>query len=210
MENQKLIRFVESLVLLPILTVSMPSLGNIQPMAFYTVNAPQAVLSQKLNITYVPLAFNQATDSKAETLKLQAEAIDAYFKLRKMPLLGMGMKMAIEADKNDIDWRLLPAIAVRESTGGKNDCDKVTHNFFGWGSCNIGFKSDEEAIETVAMNLGGNNPNTAHHYDNKTVKQILRAYNPPSIIPRYAQQVMSIMNAIGSENLEVIDGKVTT
>ena len=36
-----------------------------------------------------------------------------------MPLFGMGMKMCKEAEKNELDWRLLPAIAVRESTGGK-------------------------------------------------------------------------------------------
>ncbi len=122
-----------------------------------------------------------------------------------MPLLGQGKKMVEEAEKNDLDWRLLPAIAVRESTGGKFDCVKVTNNPFGWGSCKIGFKSNEDAIETVARNLGGNNPNTAKHYEDKTTKQILRTYNPPSIVPRYAEQVMNIMNAIGSaEIIEVV------
>ncbi len=190
MKNQKL-RFVESLILLPMITI-MPS---------------QTVLSQKFNTAEVSLTFNQAIDSEAniqaKTLKIQAEAINAYFSLRNMPLEGMGMKMAIEADKNNIDWRLLPAIAVRESTGGKNDCTRVSHNFFGWGSCKISFKSDIEAIETVAKNLGGNNPNTATHYADKTIKQILRAYNPPSIVPNYAKQVMSIMNMIGPEDLGV-------
>ena len=118
-----------------------------------------------------------------------------------MPLLGMGMKMVEEAEKNNLDWRLLPAIAVRESTGGKFECKKVSNNPFGWGSCKIGFDSNEEAIETVARNLGGNNPNTEKHYDNKTTKQILRAYNPPSIVLRYAEQVISIMNAIGPEDM---------
>ena len=66
-------------------------------------------------------------------------------------------------------------IAVRESTGGKHDCVKVENNPFGWGSCKISFDSNEEAIEIVAMNLGGNNPNTEKHYDNKTTKQILRS-----------------------------------
>ena len=36
-----------------------------------------------------------------------------------MPLLGLGKKMVIEAEKNNLDWRLLPAISVIESTGGK-------------------------------------------------------------------------------------------
>ena len=35
--------------------------------------------------------------------------------------------------------------------------------------------------------------------------QILRAYNPPSIVKRYAEQVVSIMNAIGTENLAEVE-----
>ena len=140
-------------------------------------------------------------DLKEETFKAQAQAIDAYFAARNMPLKGAGMKMAIEADTNRIDWRLLPAIAVRESTGGKFACKRVANNPFGWGSCKIGFKSMDASIETVARNLGGNNPKTAHHYDNKTTRQILNAYNPPSIVPRYTAQVISIMDIIGSEDI---------
>lgn len=130
--------------------------------------------------------------------RMEADAIDAYFAEHDMPLLGQGMKMVQEAELNGLDWRLLPAIAVRESSGGKNACK---NNPFGWGSCKINFNSVEEAIETVAMNLGGNNPKTARHYDNKTVKQILRAYNPPSIVLRYAEQVMAIMKSIGPADM---------
>jgi len=197
MQNKKWIRFVESFVLLPLVTMS-PSVGPISQATSNMVTAPLIISSQKFNMkTLGTLAFNQAIDPKVEEQKIKAVAIDAYFKERDMPLEGMGMKMVQEAEKNDLDWRLLPAIAIRESTGGKFECIKVPNNAFGWGSCKIGFLSNEHAIEIVARNLGGNNPNTARHYDNKTTKQILRAYNPPSVIPRYAEQVMSIMNAIG-------------
>lgn len=204
MKNNNLIRFVQSLVLLPVMTMSLP-LGSI-----HNTEIPQNILVQKFNTdTYGSLALNQAIDSKALELQAKADAIDAYFSVRSMPLLGMGMKMVLEAEKNEIDWRLLPAIAVRESTGGKNACDRVKNNSFGWGSCKIGFNSNEEAIETVARNLGGNNPNTAKHYDNKTIIQILHAYNPPSIVPRYAQQVMSIMNTIGDADVIAITSATT-
>ncbi len=210
MKKNNLIRFLESFVLLPVITVSMP-LGSLYGsfLIYGTGSVPsQIVLLQKENIEVGDLlAFNQAVDpkvdSRVQTLQAQADAIDAYFKARNMPLEGMGMKMALEAEKNGIDWRLLPAIAIRESSGGKNACNKMKNNFFGWGSCEIGFNSDEEAIETVALNLGGNNPKTAGYYDNKTIKQILRAYNPPSIVPHYAEQVMSIMNAIGDVDATV-------
>ena len=186
-------------MLLPVMTMPL-SFGSI-----HNTETSQNVLAQKFNIEVRgTMAFNQVVDPQAEILKIQtqkAEAIDAYFAEHDMPLEGNGMKMVVEADKNDLDWRLLPAITVRESTGGKNDCNKAKHNAFGWGSCKIGFKSDAEAIEVVAQNLGGNNPKTAQHYDEKTTKQILRAYNPPSIVPRYAEQVMAIMDTIGDADV---------
>jgi len=200
MKNNNLIRFVQSLVLLPVITASFPFSG------ISNANLSQDVLVKKVNIEAKGLVtLNKVADPEAgpssQVLKARAEAIDAYFAERDMPLKGMGKKMVEEALKNDLDWRLLPAIAVRESTGGKFECKKVPNNPFGWGSCKIGFKSNEQAIETVARNLGGNNPNTARHYDEKTVIEILRAYNPPSVVPRYAEQVIAIMDIIGDETL---------
>ena len=134
-------------------------------------------------------------EAKLETeRKEKADATDAYFAEYDTPLEGYGMKFVIEAEKNNLDWRLLPAIAMRESTGGKFACKKVTNSVFGWGSCKIGFKSIDESIEIVAFNLGGNNPNTDHHYEGKTTEQILRKYN--SYIKNYPAQVMKIMKEI--------------
>lgn len=204
MKNNNLIRFVQSLVLLPVVTMS-GSIPNI-----HNVGMHQNVLVQKLNITTNGIltlnqVINPKVDPSVQILKDKAEAIDAHFAKYDMPLQGMGMKMVEEAEKNGLDWRLIPAIAVRESTGGKFECKKVLNNAFGWGSCKIGFKSNEEAIETVARNLGGNNPNTARYYGEKTTIEILRAYNPPSVVPRYAEQVISIMNEIGGD-VEVTPG----
>ena len=164
--------------------------------------------SQKENNTDAVFALNNGEDESVQLKKARAQkarSIDAYFKERRMPLTGMGTKMVEEAEINNLDWRLLPAIAVRESTGGKFDCKKVENNPFGWGSCKIGFDSNEHAIEIVAKNLGGNNPKTARHYNDKTTLQILRAYNPPSIVPRYADQVINIMNAIGPADLGTVE-----
>lgn len=172
--------------------------------------APQIALIEKFNNKASEIfARDNAKDDEAklaeEARAKKAEAIDAYFTKYDMPLAGTGMKMVLEAEKNGIDWRLLPAIAVRESTGGKHACKKVTNSFFGWGSCKINFKTTDAAIETVALNLGGNNPNTDHHYAGKTTKEILQKYNPPSIVPRYAEQVMNIMDTIGLAETKTID-----
>ena len=215
MKNTKLIRFAQSFILLPAMTMSGVSAG--QPVSPVTENnivmvqektlAPQIALIEKLNNKANGIfARNNDKDDEAKLVEearaKKAEAIDIYFKKYDMPLVGTGMKMVLEAEKNDLDWRLLPAIAVRESTGGKFACKKVTHSFFGWGSCKINFESREHAIEIVAKNLGGNNPNTDHYYANKTTYQILQKYNPPSIVPRYAEQVMNIMDTIGLADTE--------
>jgi hypothetical protein len=124
----------------------------------------------------------------------EAAKIDAYYKSKGMPLAGYGLKMVTEAEKHNIDWRLIPALAVRESSGGLHQC--VSYNPFGFGSCSFGFKSYERAIEVVAANLGGDDPRTASAYRGKSTMGILNVYNPPSVVASYAKEVMSIMNAI--------------
>jgi len=194
MQNKKIIHFVGSLVLFPLTSIS---LGNIYQNNNFTLS-PEVVFSTKLNIEVDKLlSFNQEINLEALVLEKKAEAIDAYFNKHKTPLAGFGMKMVLEAEQNKIDWRLIPAIAMRESTGGIYACQKASFNPFGWGSCKIGFTSFEEAIEVVAKNLGGNNPNTARFYANKNTKEILQKYNPPSIVPKYADQVIKIMDTIG-------------
>jgi len=200
---------VESLILLPMTTMSGVPMGPITQGALNIMSSPQTVLLQKLNTIDGNSAFNNGEDSEVINLEAKAAAIDAYFSKRDMPLAGYGKKMVIEAEKNGLDWRLLAAISVRESTGGKFACKTKTHNAFGWGSCKIGFSSTDVAIETIGRNLGGNNPKTAHHYDNKTTLQILRAYNPPSIVPKYGEQVISIMDTISDINLGLKTTKST-
>lgn len=148
---------------------------------------------------------DQALSNQKSDLQLEREEkaakIDAYFESGNMPLEGYGMKMVMEAEKNDLDWRLIPAIAVRESTGGLHACKKASFSAFGWGSCKISFKSYDHAIESLAQNLGGNNPKTARYYKDKSVKDILETYNPPSVVPTYAKEVMAVMDKIEEVNL---------
>lgn len=118
----------------------------------------------------------------------RAERIDEYFRERGMPLEGYGQKLTEAADRHGLDWRLLPAIAVRESSGGKQACG---NNPFGWASCRIHFESTEEAIETAAWNLGGGNPNTRAYYEGDTESK-LWSYNG-TVNPRYPGEVLRIM-----------------
>lgn len=153
-----------------------------------------------VNVLPVPTEGTAVTTSVSEDAiieqirKERAQAIDDYFEKRNLPLAGHGMKMVLEAEKNELDWRLIPAIGMRESTGGKFDCTSVTYSPFGFGSCRMNFDSYDHAIEVVARNLGGNNPRTAGSYKNKTFAQKLKSYN--SVIPNYTKEIVSIMNKI--------------
>ncbi|MFZ2150205.1 MAG: hypothetical protein WAV15_03535 [Minisyncoccia bacterium] len=206
MKKNNLVRFVQSLVMLPVITTSLG--GGIQ-----NLEAPHSVLVQKMNIdARGPLALNQALKAEADLLKAKAEAIDAYFRERGMPLEGHGKGLVLAAEKYGLDYRLLAAIATRETTGGLAACPVTyrrtgdmgyKYNVFGWGSCKIKFKSYEDGFEVLARNLSGNNPNTAHYYEDKTTSQILRAYNPPSIVPHYAEEVISIMDEIGKKDIAI-------
>ena len=204
MQKNISMRFVNSLLLLPLVTLSVPA-GTIEKSDISVEKNSQIAYTEKLNIPSLGLFSNKIEEKSEEEkiLEIKAAAIDKYFGDRNLPLEGYGRKMVLEAEKNDIDWRLLPAIAMRESTGGKFACKKVGFNAWGWHSCKSGFKSYDEAIEKMAQHLGGNHPKTEHYYADKTTVQILRTYNPPSVVSEYANQVVKIMNAIGDEKMEV-------
>ncbi len=127
--------------------------------------------------------------------KEKAEAIDTYFKDRSMPLEGTGMTFVLVAEKYGLDWTLLPAIAVRESSGGKAACG---YNPFGWGSCKLhNFGSYGQAIEALGKNLGGANEKTARYYAGKSTKDKLYYYNG-TVVPTYPDEVIAIMKKIGT------------
>jgi len=142
-----------------------------------------------------PSVQTETKDEERDILAVQAEKIDTYFKDRSMPLYGFGKKMVEEAKEHNLDWRLLPAIAVRESSGGKQACG---HNPFGWASCKISFRSFNESIEVLARNLGGDNPNTADYYSTDSTREKLHNYNG-TVVPTYPREVLAIMSNIGDQ-----------
>ena len=124
---------------------------------------------------------------EAEVLDTRVEKVEKYFEARNMPLSAYAKQMVEVSDTNGLDWRLLPAISVRETSGGKHMCK---NNPFGWGSCKIGFKSVDEAITTVGDKLA-NLP----VYKNKTVERKLYYYNG-TVVKTYPKEVMEIMDSI--------------
>jgi len=169
------------LILLPLTPLQITTMPLFGPM---TYTAPKE--GEVIQINYA-------------TRELQAKKIDAYFGEHNLPLSGFGMKFVIEAEKYNLPWNLTAAIAMRESTGGKFMFAK--NNPFGWGK-KVEFKTLDEAIEVVSWNLGGYNPKTAKYYEGKTVEQIIKTYNPPTVVHDYQKQIAKIMKNM--EEVQVI------
>ena len=159
-------------------------------MAIPSISLVSHIGSLEVNpVTKVEISVEDIRQQKADT-------IDAYFDKRSMPLEGTGKTFVLVAEKYGLDWRLLPAIAIRESSGGKAACG---HNPFGWGSCKLhNFISYEQAIEALGKNLGGAAPRTASYYAGKTTKEKLYNYNG-TVVPEYPDEVLAIMKMIETD-----------
>jgi hypothetical protein len=89
------------------------------------------------------------------------------------------------ADAYSIDYRLLPAISVLESTCGIH---QRQNNRWGWDSARKGFASFRAGLEYIAHELA-----YGPYYKNKTLPEKVRMYNPR---PQYARQLESLMRKI--------------
>lgn len=130
------------------------------------------------------------TMAYAKSVADRADRLNAYFEKRDMPLASYGEKFVRAADACGLDWRLLPAIGVRESSGGKH---YMNNNPFGWGSAKIKYADFGAAIDDVTEHLCGSRDTTSSYYKDKTTYQKLWYYNG-SVMPTYPAEVMSIMN----------------
>jgi len=158
---------------------------------FFTITA--VALSGLLSLNPATVINNKVeaeqTKEEIQIVDERAEKLDAYFAKWDMPLEGQGAKFIEEADRYGLNWRLLPAISVAESSGGKY---MKNNNPFGWASCEIAFNDFSHAIEIVAWNLGGENPQTAKYYKDADLDTILWYYNG-SVIKTYPDKVKYIM-----------------
>lgn len=177
---------IQSFVIVPLLATSLS-------MNVVTSSISDAVL----RVTQADGQLSPEEQKLQDEREAKAAKIDAYYAKYDLPLAGHGMHMVLVAEKHDLDWRLLPAIAMRESTGGKFACK---NNPFGFGSCKIGYESFDEAIDMVGSHIGGANPRTSKYYAGKDTLGILKTYN--TVIPTYSKEILSIMSKIENTDIE--------
>ncbi len=102
-----------------------------------------------------------------------------FLKSYNSPLENLSDYIVFQADKYSIDYRLIPAIAMQESTGCKFIPDN-SYNCWGYGIYGdkiLRFGNYEEGIERVSKGL------RQDYYDHglDTPQQIMAKYTPPSI-----------------------------
>lgn len=125
-----------------------------------------------------------ATDARVEILR---QYLDRY----NSPLLPYARDLVAAADRYNLDFRLLPAIAQQES----NLCKRIpvnSHNCWGWGIHSAGtlrFPDYITAINAVASGIKN------EYFDKgyKTVDQIMDKWVPHSPQRAWAKGVKSFM-----------------
>ena len=190
--------FMRSVVVLPVLTTSFA----MNPVAGIAQSPIAAAISPDQNRTLA----SEVTDNKRISLDREAAKIDAFFAKYKLPMEGYGKKLVYEADKNGLDPKIIALIALEESTGCKFII-KGTNNCFGWGSGKIRFKSIDEGIETIALAISGNDPETERYYKGKSMEQVLKIYNGHAN-PEYLSDIAWLRKQI--DRMEVPEVQVAT
>jgi len=114
------------------------------------------------------------------------EQVRIYLSKRNSPLAEYADVLVTSAYKYGIDYRLVAAISVIESGGGKN-CFKP-YNAWGWGG--MTFESWNNGIDTVSKGLGKYYARGA-----TTPALIAPAYCPPNAV-KWASNVQYVMNQI--------------
>ena len=93
----------------------------------------------------------------------------------------------IAADRNGLDWRLLPSISIVESGGGR---ETLNNNMFGWDNCRVRFRTVKEGIYRVASWL----KHSSIYRQKTSVDEILWTYNPRK---EYTEKVRALMAQLG-------------
>lgn len=146
------------------------------------------------------LALQEATGS-AGTMTAEVQLSDGraanlkhFFRKYNSPLYDHADFIVKTADKYQMDYRLLPAIAMQES-GLCRVIPHDSHNCWGWGiygTTVTRFDSYEEAIDTVSRGIRKN-------YLDKgltTATQIMQKYTPSSPDGHWAKAVNSFMKIL--------------
>jgi uncharacterized protein YycO len=144
--------------------------------------------SATLTTTVEPQVTNLEKDARVIVL-------EKIFKKYNSDLSGQAKYFVYYADKNGIDWQLLPAISGLESYFGTMYAPG-TYNAYGWGGGYIYFESWEDGINQISVALRKN------YYDSglDTVYKIGPVYAED---PNWAVRVNNFKSEINQEYIRM-------
>lgn len=144
------------------------------------VQIPISKIYPKNRIAYTAPPPGEAVLGKSIVRKEARPLIlKKYLEAHNSPLANHAHFLIETAEKYDMDWRLLPAIAGQESTFCRT-IPEDSYNCWGWGvhtRGTLGFSSWESAIETVAKGLKTEYINKGY----RTPEEMMKKYCPRSI-----------------------------
>jgi hypothetical protein len=144
-----------------------------------------------------------ATKTKQKTIDPRVIQLEAFLRTYNSPMANDAAAFVEQADKYNLDWKLIPAIAGLESTFGKF-VPQNSYNPFGWGipsgaNSGIAFTSWEHAIATVSEGI-------RNRYMNRGLTTIEKIGNVYAASPTWSTRVRYFMNEI--DNYEVVDNRL--
>lgn len=132
---------------------------------------------------------------------VRVKALKKVFEKYNSPLADEAENYVSLADKNGVDWKLLPSIAGLESSFGKRLMPN-SYNAYGWGGGHIYFDSWSHGIDTITKSL------KTRYYDRgaDTVWTIGPIYAES---PTWAVRVNSFMTKIEAEYVTLLREEVS-
>ena len=120
-------------------------------------------------------------------------ALGKFFKKHGCPAAQWSDVFIREADRNELDWRLVASIAMIESTGGKHYKNR---NILGWKSALQRFRSEPAGIVYVSSRL-----HASPLYRGKSLPQLLKTYN--SERRNYSALISTVMTQLAAMKAEL-------
>ncbi len=114
--------------------------------------------------------------------------IKSFFAEKKAPAAAHAEDFLLAADRHGLDWRLLPSVALIESSGGKY----YSHNnILGWDNGRSAFPHVSAGIHYVARRLA-----ESPLYRGKSLDEKLTLYNPNRSYPRRVKRLMEQLSTV--------------
>lgn len=159
---------------------------------------PSVVLARENQLEISALITPIVTSSKENEVEKKVAILTYFLKDRNSPLIPFARTFVEEAEKNELDYRLVPAISGVESSFGKA-IPSNSYNAYGWANGDYFFKSWEDGIITVTKTL---NEKYKKGWGAQTVEEIGRYY---AASPTWASRVIFFMEQIEVATPQVSD-----